>query len=136
VQANHHEQPKEPAISTTDRDAAIAEVIAGFDAATILALTPLAAGFNQGSIIAAELGTVVIGGLFSSTFLTLLVVPVVYSLADGARQWRRRPKARSRGRLSRGLAVVAWPDRGHVWGTSRRPVARLRDQSWSQAPAG
>ncbi len=54
--------------------------------ATILALIPLAAGFNEGSIIAAELGTVVIGGLFSSTFLTLLVVPVVYSLVDGARQ--------------------------------------------------
>jgi hydrophobic/amphiphilic exporter-1 (mainly G- bacteria), HAE1 family len=53
--------------------------------ATILALIPLAAGFNQGSIIAAELGTVVIGGLFSSTFLTLIVVPVVYSLVDGAK---------------------------------------------------
>ena len=51
--------------------------------ATILALIPLAAGFNQGSIIAAELGTVVIGGLFSSTFLTLIVVPVVYALVDG-----------------------------------------------------
>ena len=50
--------------------------------ATILALIPLAAGFNEGSIIAAELGTVVIGGLFSSTFLTLLVIPVVYSLVD------------------------------------------------------
>jgi HAE1 family hydrophobic/amphiphilic exporter-1 len=57
--------------------------------ATMLALIPLAAGFNQGSIIAAELGTVVIGGLFSSTFLTLIVVPVVYSLVDGAK--RRRP---------------------------------------------
>jgi HAE1 family hydrophobic/amphiphilic exporter-1 len=53
--------------------------------ATILALIPLAAGFNQGSIIAAELGTVVIGGLFSSTFLTLIVVPVVYSLVDSVR---------------------------------------------------
>ena len=53
--------------------------------ATILALIPLAAGFNQGSIIAAELGTVVIGGLFSSTFLTLLVIPVVYSLVDGVK---------------------------------------------------
>ena len=51
--------------------------------ATILALIPLAAGFNQGSIIAAELGTVVIGGLFSATFLTLVVIPVVYSLVDG-----------------------------------------------------
>lgn len=65
--------------------------------ATILALIPLAAGFNEGSIIAAELGTVVIGGLFSSTFLTLLVVPVVYSLVDGGRQtisrWFRRSPA-------------------------------------------
>jgi HAE1 family hydrophobic/amphiphilic exporter-1 len=61
--------------------------------ATILALVPLAAGFNQGSIIAAELGTVVIGGLFSSTFLTLLVIPAIYSLVDGGRSWasRRRP---------------------------------------------
>jgi HAE1 family hydrophobic/amphiphilic exporter-1 len=64
--------------------------------ATILALIPLAAGLNEGSIIAAELGTVVIGGLFSSTFLTLLVVPVVYSLVDGGRtglaaRFRREP---------------------------------------------
>ncbi len=51
--------------------------------ATILALIPLAAGLSEGSIIAAELGTVVIGGLFSSTFLTLLVIPVLYSLVDG-----------------------------------------------------
>jgi HAE1 family hydrophobic/amphiphilic exporter-1 len=55
--------------------------------ATILALVPLAAGFNQGSIIAAELGTVVIGGLFTSTFLTLLVIPAIYSLVDGVRTW-------------------------------------------------
>jgi hydrophobic/amphiphilic exporter-1 (mainly G- bacteria), HAE1 family len=61
--------------------------------ATILALVPLAAGFNQGSIIAAELGTVVIGGLLSSTFLTLLVVPAVYSLLDGLK--RRMPWGRS-----------------------------------------
>ncbi len=54
--------------------------------ATILALIPLAAGISHGSIIASELGTVVIGGLFSSTFLTLIVVPVVYSLVDGVRR--------------------------------------------------
>jgi HAE1 family hydrophobic/amphiphilic exporter-1 len=62
--------------------------------ATMLALIPLAAGFNQGSIIAAELGTVVIGGLFSSTFLTLIVVPVVYSLIDGGRTGISRRLAR------------------------------------------
>ncbi|HEX2913883.1 MAG TPA: efflux RND transporter permease subunit [Chloroflexia bacterium] len=54
--------------------------------ATILALIPLALGFSEGSIIAAELGTVVIGGLLTSTFLTLIVVPVVYSLLIGGKE--------------------------------------------------
>ena len=58
--------------------------------ATILALVPLAAGFNEGSIIAAELGTVVIGGLLSSTFLTLVVVPAAYRLVEGLRERLRR----------------------------------------------
>lgn len=50
--------------------------------ATIFALVPLAIGLSQGAIIASELGTVVIGGLFSSTVLTLIVVPVAYILLD------------------------------------------------------
>jgi len=48
--------------------------------ATIGALSPLAIGLSKGAIIASELGTVVIGGLFSSTLLTLIVVPVAYML--------------------------------------------------------
>ncbi|MGI5835906.1 MAG: efflux RND transporter permease subunit [Chloroflexota bacterium] len=48
---------------------------------TILALVPLALGLEGGSIIASELAVVVMGGLFSSTFLTLLVVPAVYRMA-------------------------------------------------------
>ena len=78
--------------------------------ATILALIPLAAGFNEGSIIAAELGTVVIGGLFSSTFLTLLVIPVIYSLVDGLRdrigEWRA-PERDARGRGDARLTLAA-----------------------------
>jgi HAE1 family hydrophobic/amphiphilic exporter-1 len=61
--------------------------------ATILALVPLAAGFNEGSIIAAELGTVVIGGLLSSTLLTLIVVPAAYRLVEGLRDRLRRHDA-------------------------------------------
>ncbi|MCB0075986.1 MAG: efflux RND transporter permease subunit [Anaerolineales bacterium] len=57
----------------------------------ILALVPLALGFSEGAIIAAELATVVIGGLFSSTVLTLVVVPVMYSLLQRAR--RQQPAA-------------------------------------------
>ncbi len=53
--------------------------------ATICALIPLSLGLNEGVLIAAELGTVVIGGLFTSTILTLLVIPVIYSLVDDAR---------------------------------------------------
>ena len=54
--------------------------------ATILALSPVAIGFAHGSIIAEELATVVIGGLFTSTFLTLMVIPVLYSLVDGGKE--------------------------------------------------
>ncbi len=58
--------------------------------ATILALIPLGLGLSEGEIIASELATVVIGGLFTSTFLTLIVVPVVYSLVEDAKSMTRR----------------------------------------------
>ena len=48
--------------------------------ATIIALLPLAFELSEGAIIAAELGTVVIGGVVSSTLLTLIVVPSAYYL--------------------------------------------------------
>ncbi len=48
---------------------------------TTFALLPLASfAAGEGVIIGAELATVVIGGLISSTFLTLVVVPVVYTI--------------------------------------------------------
>ncbi len=61
--------------------------------ATIIALIPLAIGLSEGAIIASELGTVVIGGVFSSTLLTLIVVPVMYSLLHPLHQrlsWGKR----------------------------------------------
>ena len=48
---------------------------------TILALIPLAFSESSG-LVGAELATVVIGGLVSSTFLTLVAVPVVYMLFE------------------------------------------------------
>lgn len=47
---------------------------------TIIGLIPLALGVSEGAIIAAELGTVVIGGIISSTLLMLIVVPSAYYL--------------------------------------------------------
>ncbi|MCA9955704.1 MAG: efflux RND transporter permease subunit, partial [Anaerolineales bacterium] len=48
----------------------------------ILALIPLAASNEAGAIIASELARAVMGGLLVSTALTLVVVPVVYSLTE------------------------------------------------------
>jgi multidrug efflux pump subunit AcrB len=63
--------------------------------ATALALLPLAASQEGGALIASELAITVIGGLLVSTALTLLVVPVVYSLLDplSRRLGRRRAAA-------------------------------------------
>jgi HAE1 family hydrophobic/amphiphilic exporter-1 len=47
-----------------------------------LALIPLAASQEAGAIIASELARAVMGGLIVSTALTLVVIPVVYSLFD------------------------------------------------------
>jgi len=66
--------------------------------ATIFALVPLSLGLSGGGIIIAEeLATVVVGGLFTSTMLTLVVIPVVYSLFDDFGQWLGRRPARVRG---------------------------------------
>ena len=51
-----------------------------------LALTPLALGLSEGALLSASLATVVIGGLFSSTLLTLFVIPAVYSLFDSLKK--------------------------------------------------
>ncbi|QSO50296.1 efflux RND transporter permease subunit [Alicyclobacillus curvatus] len=48
--------------------------------ATICSLIPLAVGFAEGALISQGLAVVVIGGLVSSTILTLVVVPVMYEL--------------------------------------------------------
>jgi HAE1 family hydrophobic/amphiphilic exporter-1 len=47
---------------------------------TMLGLVPIAFGFGEGAEINQPMGISVIGGLFTSTFLTLLIVPLVYSL--------------------------------------------------------
>ena len=53
---------------------------------TVFGLIPLALGLGQGSETQAPMATVVIGGLLVSTFLTLIIIPVVYTLLDDAGQ--------------------------------------------------
>jgi len=49
---------------------------------TTFGMLPLALGFGEGSEIRAPMAITVIGGLLVSTMLTLIVVPVLYSLVD------------------------------------------------------
>lgn len=54
---------------------------------TILGMFPLALGLGEGQELAAPIATVVMGGLFVSTILTLGFVPVAYSLFDDLGAW-------------------------------------------------
>jgi hydrophobic/amphiphilic exporter-1 (mainly G- bacteria), HAE1 family len=58
--------------------------------ATIFALMPLALGLSGGGngLISSSLAITVVGGLATSTFLTLLVVPVGYSLLKSGPRWK------------------------------------------------
>ncbi|MEM7433001.1 MAG: efflux RND transporter permease subunit [Pseudomonadota bacterium] len=49
---------------------------------TTLGLIPMALGFGEGAEVRAPMAVTVIGGLLVSTLLTLIVIPVVYSLLD------------------------------------------------------
>ncbi len=49
---------------------------------TVLGMVPMAFGWGEGARFYSTLGITVIGGLTMSTLLTLVVVPVVYSLFD------------------------------------------------------
>jgi HAE1 family hydrophobic/amphiphilic exporter-1 len=63
---------------------------------TILAMLPLALGLGEGGEYQAPLATVVIGGLLVSTLITLILVPVVYSILDDIGRRRRDKKAKAK----------------------------------------
>jgi HAE1 family hydrophobic/amphiphilic exporter-1 len=58
--------------------------------AAILGMLPLALGMGKGSETQAPLATAVVGGLLTSTVLTLFVVPCVYTMFDDLSRRLRR----------------------------------------------
>jgi HAE1 family hydrophobic/amphiphilic exporter-1 len=50
---------------------------------TVLGLLPMAMGVGEGSELQAPLARVVIGGLTSSTLITLVLIPVIYAMLEG-----------------------------------------------------
>ncbi len=63
--------------------------------ATIFALTPMALGVTGGGgFISQPLAIVVIGGLFSSTALTLVIVPTLYWIVEGGKDRKAARRAK------------------------------------------
>jgi HAE1 family hydrophobic/amphiphilic exporter-1 len=55
---------------------------------TVLGLIPLSFGFGEGGEAQAPMARVVIGGLSSSTLITLVLIPVVYSVFEQRINWQ------------------------------------------------
>jgi len=54
---------------------------------TVLALLPLTIGFGESAALRAPMALAVIGGLVTSTLLTLIVIPCVYAVFDQFIEW-------------------------------------------------
>ncbi|MEU4462117.1 efflux RND transporter permease subunit [Streptomyces sp. NPDC024017] len=66
--------------------------------ATIFALLPMALGITgEGGFIAQPLAVVVIGGLVTSTLLTLLLVPTLYAMVELRKERRAKKRAAKKG---------------------------------------
>jgi len=71
--------------------------------AMIAGMLPIALGWGAGSEARSPMAVAVVGGLVTSTLLTLVIVPVVFTLFDDLQGWL----GRTLGRRSRPLAVEA-----------------------------
>jgi multidrug efflux pump subunit AcrB len=60
-------------------------------AAMVFGMLPLALALNDGGEIQAPMGRAIIGGVITSTLLTLLVVPVIYSYLVSERKPAPQP---------------------------------------------
>ncbi|HMK65100.1 MAG TPA: efflux RND transporter permease subunit, partial [Thermodesulfobacteriota bacterium] len=68
--------------------------------AMIFGMLPLALALGSGAEMRAPMARAVIGGLITSTFLTLLIVPVVYSLLDDFSQWLKGKREKNKEKVA------------------------------------
>lgn len=102
-------------------------------AATIFALVPMALGLTGGGVfISKPLAIVVIGGLISSTLLTLILVPVLYLLLEGAKE--RRAEKKHVKNMARGQVLdVAEARAGERTDTTHRADSGKERESTAEA---
>ena len=105
--------------------------------ATVCALLPMAFGLTgDGGFIARPLALVVIGGLASSTLLTLVLVPALYTLVEGAAQrLRHRARAEERGERAPSPARPAEDAAATATGDGAAPPSGAPDQGSASAAA-
>jgi multidrug efflux pump subunit AcrB len=60
---------------------------------TIAGILPIAIGFGAGAESRRPMGIAVVGGLITSTFLTLFIIPVVYTAFSDFSDWVLRRKS-------------------------------------------
>src|ERR687887_777923 len=75
----------------------------------VVALAPLALGIEEGSELLKSAAVVLIGGLLTSTLLTLVFIPAMYTIFDDVEEWAKRLVGRvsaSRRFEARELAVL------------------------------
>ncbi|MBN2049368.1 MAG: efflux RND transporter permease subunit [Spirochaetales bacterium] len=65
---------------------------------TILGLLPMALGLGTGSELRAPMGRAVVGGLTTSTLVTLILIPVLYWMVESRREKRKPAKKRKKKR--------------------------------------
>ncbi len=68
-------------------------------AAMIFGMLPLALGLGASGETQAPMGRAIIGGVITSTLLTLVVVPVIYTYLDRFSEWRKARRAARAGRV-------------------------------------
>jgi HAE1 family hydrophobic/amphiphilic exporter-1 len=86
--------------------------------ATIFALIPMAVGITgSGGFISQPLAIVVIGGLISSTLLTLVVLPTIYNLVEGGREKRKAKRAEKKAAKAGTTASAATVSKDPVFDT-------------------
>ncbi|MDT6982201.1 efflux RND transporter permease subunit [Streptomyces lusitanus] len=91
--------------------------------ATIFALLPMALGVTgEGGFIAQPLAVVVIGGLITSTLLTLLLVPTLYAMLELRKERRAQKRAAKRARKA-GLPEQPAPDAPDASSDETRPAS-------------
>jgi len=71
----------------------------------VFGMLPLALGIGPGAELRAPMARAVIGGMISSTLLTLVVVPVVYTVIDDIVGWVRRGFKREKRQEERELTL-------------------------------